>query len=123
MAEVMKSYAEPVIDETGRYHARAVGRLAEDGMWDGWLEFESLDELGGNTGFRRRTWTRRNDDVRRRELLDAPHTDLVVAYHDRVAAELTDIAGEVVHERIVVVDEEDPGWHGRKSSIKDAARR
>lgn len=43
MAEVLMSYANPVRDDTGRYHARAVGRLADDGMWDGWLEFEPLD--------------------------------------------------------------------------------
>jgi len=44
MAEVLMSYADPVRDDTGRYHARAVGRLADDGMWDGWLEFEPLDD-------------------------------------------------------------------------------
>ena len=43
MAEVFMSFDEPVADETGRYHARAVGRLAGDGMWEGWLEFEPLD--------------------------------------------------------------------------------
>jgi hypothetical protein len=46
MAELLASYPEPVIDESGRYQARAVGRQAEDGMWDGWLEFESLDGDG-----------------------------------------------------------------------------
>ena len=44
MAEVLMSYADPVRDGTGSYHARAVGQLADDGMWDGWLEFEPLDE-------------------------------------------------------------------------------
>jgi len=43
MAEVLTSYAEPVADESGRYHARAIGRLADDNMWEGWLEFEPLD--------------------------------------------------------------------------------
>lgn len=43
MADVLMSFDEPVIDETGRYHARVVGRQAADGMWDGWLEFEPLD--------------------------------------------------------------------------------
>jgi len=46
MAELLLSYGEPVINSNGRYHARAIGRLAEDGMWDGWLEFEPLDEDG-----------------------------------------------------------------------------
>jgi len=43
MAELLTSYEGPVVDESGRYAARAVGRLADDGMWDGWLEFEPLD--------------------------------------------------------------------------------
>jgi len=43
MAELLMSYNEPVIDASGRYHARAIGRLADDGMWDGWIEFEPLD--------------------------------------------------------------------------------
>jgi hypothetical protein len=43
MAELLVSYDAPVSHKTGRYHARAVGRLAADRMWDGWFEFESLD--------------------------------------------------------------------------------
>lgn len=43
MAEVLLAFEGPVVDESGRYRARVVGRLAEDGMWEGWLEFEPLD--------------------------------------------------------------------------------
>ena len=43
MAQVLMSYNDPVNGGASRYHARAIGRLAEDGMWDGWLEFEPLD--------------------------------------------------------------------------------
>ena len=43
MADVLKSFDEPVIDRGRRFHARAVGRQAPDRMWDGWLEFEPLD--------------------------------------------------------------------------------
>jgi hypothetical protein len=46
MAELLTSYDAPVIHKTGRYHARAIGRLAEDRMWDGWFEFEPLDDNG-----------------------------------------------------------------------------
>lgn len=46
MAEVLMSYDQPVTGENGRYHARAVGRLADDRMWDGWLEFDPLDDDG-----------------------------------------------------------------------------
>jgi hypothetical protein len=43
MAEVLLSFDAPVTDESGTYHARVVGRLADDGMWEGWLEFDPLD--------------------------------------------------------------------------------
>jgi hypothetical protein len=43
MAEVLVSFDEPVRDDVGEYQARAVGRLAEDGMWEGWLEFVPVD--------------------------------------------------------------------------------
>lgn len=46
MAEVLRSFDEPVAGGGARYHARAVGRLAPDGMWDGWLEFDPLDTDG-----------------------------------------------------------------------------
>jgi hypothetical protein len=46
MAEVLVSFETPVADESGAYHARAVGRLAPDDMWEGWLEFVSLDGAG-----------------------------------------------------------------------------
>jgi hypothetical protein len=43
MAEVLRSFDDPVTDEFGIYHARVVARRAEDRMWEGWLEFEPLD--------------------------------------------------------------------------------
>ncbi|HXH23803.1 MAG TPA: hypothetical protein VNI78_01055 [Vicinamibacterales bacterium] len=46
MPEVLRTFAEPIRDESGSYHARVVGRRAADGMWEGWLEFEALDRTG-----------------------------------------------------------------------------
>lgn len=46
MAEVLMSFDEPIVHGAARYHARAVGRAAEDGMWEGWIEFEPLDTEG-----------------------------------------------------------------------------
>lgn len=46
MAEVLLSFDAPVADESGTYHARVVGRRAEDGMWEGWLEFDPIDRTG-----------------------------------------------------------------------------
>ena len=42
MAEVLRSFDEPIRDESGEYHARVVGRMANDGMWEGWFEFVPL---------------------------------------------------------------------------------
>ena len=42
MAEVLVAFEHPVADASGSYWARAVGRRADDGMWEGWLEFESV---------------------------------------------------------------------------------
>ena len=39
MAEVLRTFAEPIRDGAASYHARVVGRHAGDGMWEGWLEF------------------------------------------------------------------------------------
>ena len=46
MAEVLASFSTPVTDEFGSYCPRAVGRLAADAMWEGWIEFVPVD--GGN---------------------------------------------------------------------------
>jgi hypothetical protein len=45
MAEVILALEDPVADgDTATYHARVVGRLASDGMWEGWLEFTPLEK-------------------------------------------------------------------------------
>ena len=46
MAEVLLSFDAPVTDDSGAYHARVVGRRADDGMWEGWLEFDPLGRSG-----------------------------------------------------------------------------
>ena len=43
MAEVLASFSTQVTDEFGSYYPRAVGRLARDGMWEGWIEFVPAD--------------------------------------------------------------------------------
>jgi len=43
MAEVLASFATPVSDHLGTYYGRAVGRLASDNMWEGWIEFVPVD--------------------------------------------------------------------------------
>ena len=46
MAELLTSYETPVRDDGTAYHARAVGRRAPNGMWEGWLEFEPIGGRG-----------------------------------------------------------------------------
>lgn len=42
--EVLMEFDDLVSGPRGRrYHARACGRSAEDGLWEGWIEFERLD--------------------------------------------------------------------------------
>lgn len=43
MAEVLATFSTPVTDEFGSYYPRAVGRLAADRMWEGWIEFVPID--------------------------------------------------------------------------------
>ena len=43
MSAVLRSFDEPISDGSGAYHARVVGRAADDGMWEAWLEFVPLD--------------------------------------------------------------------------------
>ena len=45
MAEVLVKFTEPVRGSDGTlYSAQACGGIAEDGLWEGWIEFEG----GGN---------------------------------------------------------------------------
>ena len=46
MAFVLRTFDEPIAHSSGRYQARVVGRLADDGMWEGWMEFEPVDARG-----------------------------------------------------------------------------
>ena len=46
MAEVLASFPTPVQDDFGSYFARAVGRLAADHRWEGWIEFVPADGGG-----------------------------------------------------------------------------
>ncbi|HJU89477.1 MAG TPA: hypothetical protein VJ672_08800 [Gemmatimonadaceae bacterium] len=47
MADVLVQFSEPVVDEQGiAYTAQACGRLAENDLWEGWLEFIPLGSLG-----------------------------------------------------------------------------
>jgi hypothetical protein len=48
MADVLRSFDEPIRHSSGSYAARVVGRPAADGMWEGWLEFIPLEPGSGD---------------------------------------------------------------------------
>ncbi|MGH7474931.1 MAG: hypothetical protein ACRELD_01440 [Longimicrobiales bacterium] len=44
MAEVLVQLSTPTLDSEGKgYVARICGREAEDGLWEGWIEFDPED--------------------------------------------------------------------------------
>lgn len=45
MAEVLRSFDDMIRHPSGTYRPRVVGRYAEDGMWEGWLEFVPLENV------------------------------------------------------------------------------
>jgi hypothetical protein len=57
MSELLVKFDEPIIDSRGAlYFADAVGRQREDdGLWEGWIEFEALDKSGGSISSLRET--------------------------------------------------------------------
>lgn len=45
MERVLRTFAEPVASRDGvRFFARVCGRELQDGLWEGWLEFEARAE-------------------------------------------------------------------------------
>jgi len=57
MSEILVKFDEPIINPRGDlYFAEAVGRQREeDGLWEGWIEFEALDQSGGSISSMRET--------------------------------------------------------------------
>ena len=57
MSEILVKFDEPVMNPRGEmFFAEAVGRQRqEDGLWEGWLEFEALAPSGGSISSLRET--------------------------------------------------------------------
>jgi hypothetical protein len=74
MAEVLVQFDPPLIDSTGRvYIVKICGRPAEDGLWEGWIEFHPQD---GGIPLR----TPRETEQPNRRDLDYWATGLTVSY-------------------------------------------
>jgi hypothetical protein len=63
MSEVLVKFDEPIMDQRGdMYFAQAVGRQrADDGLWEGWLEFEPVIEAAAVSSERETTQPNRTD--------------------------------------------------------------
>lgn len=63
MAEVLVVFNELIATESGRQEARVCGGIADDGLWEGWVEFRPA---GGGEWFRsgRETEQPNIDDLR-----------------------------------------------------------
>jgi hypothetical protein len=64
MSESLVKFDEPIMNPRGEmYFAEALGRQREeDGLWEGWLEFEALDpEAGSISSLRETTQPNRRD--------------------------------------------------------------
>jgi hypothetical protein len=63
MAEVLVNFTEPIRSKTGDlYYARVLGKLANDGMWEGWVEF-TLAGTDESVSTRRETEQRNRADL------------------------------------------------------------
>ena len=57
MSEILVKFDEPIMNPRGDiYFAEVVGRQRqEDGLWEGWIQFEALDQSGGSISSMRET--------------------------------------------------------------------
>src|SRR5436190_13139622 len=106
----------------GAHDPRAIGRpdalVAETHAEDRGGGTEPPDDVGGDPRFAGRAWPRRDDDVRGSELLDLLERRGVVPSYDGLLPQLLHVTRQVVHEGVVVVDEQD---HGSRAAIRPRA--
>jgi hypothetical protein len=98
MSEVLIQFDTTVADgEAGTYVARVCGRLAEDGLWEGWIEFDPQD---GGPVLRTPRETEQHD----RGELEYWATGLSVAYLEGALERARDAAQPDVRPRTVDVE-------------------
>lgn len=54
MAEVLVVFDKPIDTDAGPHDARVCGGIADDGLWEGWVEFRTV----GSTGSTESDWFR-----------------------------------------------------------------
>lgn len=110
-AVVIDRRRAPVLRSARAHNRRAVRRaytlMTETHTEDRNRRTEATHELCRDAGLSRRARPRRQHDVARSERLHFIERERIVAADERVAAQLADVAREVMDERIVVVDQKD----------------
>src|SRR5881409_1400632 len=81
---------------------------------------EAPHDVGRDAGFHRRTGTGRKDDVARRERGNIIERERVVPAYDGLFAELAHVAGQVINEGIMVIDEQNHARTARASIMPRA---
>src|SRR5207247_9052893 len=83
---------------------------------DGDRRPEPTHDLRRNPRFARRTGLRGDDDMRRPKSLDLLVRRSVVASYNGLFSQLAHVAGQVVDERVVIVDQQDHGTRAAMSA-------
>jgi hypothetical protein len=65
MSEVLVKFDEPIMNPRGEmFFAEAVGRLREDdGLWEGWIQFEGIDDSSKHIASERETTQPKRRDL------------------------------------------------------------
>src|SRR5437660_11270895 len=92
--------------------------MAQAHAEDGRRSPEAAHHIRRDSGLAGRARARGDDDVRGSELLDLLVRRRVMASYHRLLSQLPYIARQVVHERVVVVDEQ---YHGSRAAIRPRA--
>src|SRR6266404_640938 len=79
---------------------------------------EAPHDVGRDSGLPRRAGPGGDDDMRRLQHLDFPWRRSVVTSYHGLFPQLAHVAGEVVDERVVVVDQQD---HGTRAAMRPRA--
>ena len=95
----------------------ADGLMAEADAQNGKLAGETANQFDADAGFARSAGAGRNDDALGAEGGDLVESDLVVAADEELLAHLAEDLGQVVGERIIIVDEEEHGLRDRGNLI------
>ncbi|MBA3645492.1 MAG: hypothetical protein H0W63_04885 [Gemmatimonadaceae bacterium] len=119
MAEVLVVFDEAIPTGKGPQAARVCGGIADDGLWEGWIEFKPLGDAGGD-------WLRSGRETEQPNLDDLRYwaSGLSVAYlegaFDRA---LSNAMPPVTHTEILAATQEFSAQHRRSAPVTQGGPR